>query len=486
MNSKATLNYFRSRGLSPFQAEFARDFCAPDSPSYWELVAPVGTGKTFLATSIVAYQMESGARRVLVLTPRALLTQWQHALTSSSEVVDPLLVDRRTYLELEARVPSGHNPWPEPALILMSIDLAKRRDMTGSLTTVEWDLVVIDGGHLLTAERQSLTERLIQGRRAKRALFLTAIPGEQAHDINRRVWRLEELVDWNRTPLFTMPTKRLVTVEYQRTEQEHQFLHALENFAGELVKRTQAGRIHGALLVRAASSSIFTAESMLRRLLETWRPIRNRLAHGMDVTADDLKDSQLLLDSALDESEPLEVPEQLNINVHDLMFLYRELENLLERIVEVATDSKLDTLSGHLTRQRQHDGTAHVCVWTSFVSTVQYLTSSLEDLGIPLFALTGAVDPETLPQRLDQFRENGGILITTDVAALENIGGVALGYVDQCVNYDLPERPEIFEQRWGRFLRIERTTDFEMVLLRDTLESLAWEEHILNLLGRSS
>ena len=71
MSNKATVDYFRSRGLAPFQAEFARDFCAADSPSYWELVAPAGMGKTFLSHSIVAYQMESGARMVLVLAPRA-------------------------------------------------------------------------------------------------------------------------------------------------------------------------------------------------------------------------------------------------------------------------------------------------------------------------------------------------------------------------------------------------------------------------------
>jgi superfamily II DNA or RNA helicase len=466
MSNKATIDYFRSRGLLPFQAEFARDFCAADSPSYWELVATAGTGKTFLSHSIVAYQMESGARRVLVLAPRALLTQWQHVLTSSSGTVDPLLVDRRTYLELEASVPSGHSPWPEPAIILMSIDLAKRRDMTASLTTVEWDLVVIDEGHLLTGQRQNLAEKLMEGGRAKRALFLTAIAREPVHEINRRVWRLEDLVDWGDKSLFTVLTRRLETVEYQRTEQEQHFLRALEKSADELGKRIAAGRI--------------------RRLLETWRPMRNRLAHGMGVTADDLKDSQLLLDSAIDESESLEVPEQLDINIHDLMFLYREFESLLERIVEISTDSKLDTLSVHLARQRRHDGAAHVCIWTSFVSTVQYLTSSLEDLDVPLFVLTGAVDPETRRQRVDQFRENGGILITTDVAADESAGGIALGYVDQCVNYDLPESPEHFEQRWGRFFRIDRTTDFEMVLLRDTSKSLAWEEQMLKLLGQSS
>ena len=71
------------------------------------------------------------------------------------------------------------------------------------------------------------------------------------------------------------------------------------------------------------------------------------------------------------------------------------------------------------------------------------------------------------------------------LAADESTGGIAISFVDECVNYDLPENAEKFEQRWGRFLRISRTSDFDMVLLQDTSKSLAWDEIILRLLEKS-
>lgn len=485
MNRHLTADYFHSRGLAPFQAEFARDFCAPESPAHWELIAPVGTGKTYLAKELVTCQLEFGARKVLVLAPQALLGQWQHALGGSTETMDPLLVDRRTYLELQSAVPSGQSPWPDPALILISIDLAKRPYMAESLTEVQWDLVVIDESHLLTGQRRNLAERLIEGGDAARSLLLTQIPSEPLPGISRLVWQRKDLVDWNGKPLFKVLTKRAVMIEYKRTKEEQRFLQTLERFTGELVQQTQAGRIHGPLLVRAASSSIFTAETMLRRLLETWRPIRNRLAHGMGIAPDDLLDSQRLLNSLLDETEPLDVPEQINIDAQTLVILNRELENLVDVIDEISADSKLDALSSYLGNRWRENKRAHMCVWTSFVSTVQYVASSLEDLEMPLFVLTSAVDWDIRRQRVDDYSKKGGILITTDVAADEITGGIALGFVDECVNFDLPESRDKFEQRWGRFLRISRTTGFDMVFLRDTSKSLAWEEVVFRLIGRS-
>ncbi|GAI13585.1 unnamed protein product, partial [marine sediment metagenome] len=74
-----------------------------------------------------------------------------------------------------------------------------------------------------------------------------------------------------------------------------------------------------------------------------------------------------------------------------------------------------------------------------------------------------------------------GILILTDSAA----EGVALDYVDECVNYDLPMRPAVLEQRWGRFLRIARKRSFKMTTLVDRSGASTWEEQVLKKLRLS-
>ncbi len=486
MSSVLTIEYFRSQGLLPFQAEFARDFCASQSPPFWELVAPVGTGKTFLAGVLTSCEIESGARRILFLAPRALVPTWEHVFRSAVRDVTPLTVDRRKFLELTATTPTGRDPWPAPSLIIMSLDLAKRNDLASSLSSVDWDLVVIDESHLLTGRRRDLVERLMHEGHVRRALLLTATPIEPMKDINRRLFNRQELLDWDSNPLFKAPMRRLVSLEYERAAEERVLLQDFERFADTFQQRTEVGRLQAPVLLRAASSSIFTLESVMRRLWQSWRPIRNRIAHGMDITIDDLKQSQRLLGSAVDEVEFRELTGHATIRPHDLLSLYHVLEQLLDRIDEIPSDSKLEALSGHITKIWSDRAKKHLCVWTSFLTTVQYVASSLVDLDIPLFLLTSDVDAETRKHKVEAFRENGGILLTTDVAAEEGVGGFALDYVDECLNYDLPESPDKFEQRRGRFDRYGRTTDFEMVWLRDRSKSLAWEERTLQLLEQTS
>ncbi len=147
MNKSPHTEFFRNKGLLPFQAEFAVNFLADDRKPYWQLASPVGTGKTRLAGAIIAYELEVGKRkRFLVLCPASLLFHWQsqisEMISSVNRDVTPMVIDRRTYLELESRVPVGKNPWPTTIIALMSIDLAKRDDMARNLGVVNWDLVI--------------------------------------------------------------------------------------------------------------------------------------------------------------------------------------------------------------------------------------------------------------------------------------------------------------------------------------------------------
>jgi ERCC4-related helicase len=486
VGSKLTADHLRSQGLMPFQAEFAQEFCSSKSPAHWELIAPVGSGKTHLTKAIIACQVESGARRILVLAPKALLEQWQYVSRTSTNALDLILVDRDTYLELQSSVAEDQSPWPDAALILMSIDLAKKSDLTENLTEVIWDLVIIDESHLLTGMRRNLARKLIEKGRAKRSLFLTSIPGETFAGVKRKVWRFKDLLDWHDKTLFKEFSRHIVTLEYKRTKEEQRFLQTLEKIANDLFTKTQTGRIYGSLLVRAASSSIFTAETILRRLLEILKPIRNRIAHGMSITPEVIIDSQDILYKALDEIEPLEVPDQISFEDKALISFFQGIESLIDHIDDINVDSKFDDLYSNLLKRWQKHKKTHLCIWASFVSTVQYLTSSLEDIGIPMFSISSAIDWQMRKSKVDEFRKKGGILLTTDIAADEITGGIALGYVDECINYDLPVDQKKFEQRWGRFLRISRKTDFNMTLLKDTAKSLKWEDTVLKLIKESS
>ena len=144
MTEKNNLNYFRSKGLLPFQAEAVIKFLESKDKPYWELVSPVGTGKTRVAAVIVSELMKESNKRILVLAPSALVGHWHSELSRIAPTYISMIVDKKTYLEMESRVPIGKSPWPDNAIIVMSLDLAKRDDMSERLSNVAWDLAIID------------------------------------------------------------------------------------------------------------------------------------------------------------------------------------------------------------------------------------------------------------------------------------------------------------------------------------------------------
>jgi len=106
---------------------------------------------------------------------------------------------------------------------------------------------------------------------------------------------------------------------------------------------------------------------------------------------------------------------------------------------------------------------------------VQYLTSNLRGVGVPVHSLSGTLPGAERLRRMEAFRQHGGILVTTDVV----LTGATFAYVEQCINYDLPRSALEFEQRAGRFLRLGRETEFQMVVLLDETRGFQWEEEVL-------
>ncbi|GAH60039.1 unnamed protein product, partial [marine sediment metagenome] len=182
MPKKADLQYFRAKGLLPFQAEFALSFLESEDETYWQLTSPTGMGKTHLGAALIAHELEEGPdKRILVLAPAALLIQWQDEISTLLSATEPsckpVIVDRITYLELESKVSLNESPWPLSSIIVMSIDLAKRDDMASSVSTVTWDLIIFDESHLLSGgKRKALFDQLRKSEVARRGLLLTAIP----------------------------------------------------------------------------------------------------------------------------------------------------------------------------------------------------------------------------------------------------------------------------------------------------------------------
>jgi len=483
MIHKKDLNYFRSKGLLPFQAEVAIKFLESKDKPYWQFVSPVGTGKIHVAAVIASELVVESKKRMLVLAPAPLLGQWHFELSRTAPTYTSMIVDRKTYLEMESRVSVGENPWPPAAVILMSIDLAKRDDMAKNLSGTTWDFAVFDESHLLTGKRKTLFERLTSSGAIRRGLLLTCTESSVLSGVETMIVKPSDVVDWNRKPLYS-PTKRKVRqLSYNRTEEELVFLKQLHDFATQLSDQWSYGKLQSNIILQAGLSSTYTAEVILRRLQDAWRPIRNKFAHGVPLASEDIEKTQKQIGAFADELEVDQEPtDSTEIRPQNFLTLYQKLEMLLDQVEEISADSKLDALINRLRLYLDFEveGNPYFCICSSFANTIRYLSSSLstQDVETKISALTAALEPSYRRDILQEFREKGGILIATDIA----LEGAALEYVDECISYDLPLNPNVFEQRWVRFLRVGRKSEFRMVILKDQSKALPWEEELSKVL----
>jgi len=348
--------------------------------------------------------------------------------------------------------------------------------MVSSLISVSWDLIIFDESHLLSGgKRKALLERLKKSEVARRGLLLTATPKFFDNIVTKMTNR--DVVDWDGRPLFPSFEKKIAQIYYRRIEAECVFFQELQDFAARLPDSLSYGRFLETTMVRLASSSMYAIEENLRRLLFNWRHLRNKIAHNVPWTSEDLESIQRDVSmgsddlGGIDELSQFAADEPLNF-----IDLYNELETLLDQIEDVSVDSKLDALISYVHEFHEDNNRTHLCIWCSYTNTVQYLSSSLQELGQSIWSITGALGAVERIDRIESFKQKGGILITTDPAS----EGATLEYVDECINYDLPVNQQAINQRWGRFLRFGRKSEFKMLFLKDRSKSLLWEDEVLN------
>jgi superfamily II DNA or RNA helicase len=487
MNNEEYLEYFRAKGLLQFQAKIATSFLKNEDERYWELQAPVGTGKNHLAAALIAHKLEDDAnKRILLLAPSSILVNWHATLHSfgppfTNPNFNLLIVDWKAYLELESSVQVGESPWPLPAVILMSIDLAKRDKMTTNLSSVAWNLLVVDESQGLVGKRRSLFNRLIESGAIHRALLLTSIETQLPSNIIKKVKvSYEDLVDSRGHPIFAQIKREVTPVYYLRTEEEQTFLKELQGFVKQLANMRQDEYWLRTIILRVASSSIYTTEGMLRRLADSWRLMRNKISHDIPIVEEDIERVHRGLSTVVDDSSIVnELSNSPTVQPAEFLALYQKLESVLRQIEEIESDSKLDTLISYIQEQYESKERKDICVLSSFENTLQYINSSIQNLGMPVYLSTGAMGLVDRKHNVETFRKTGGILLITDSAS----EGLELENVDECINYDLPSNPSMFEQRWGRFMRLGRKAEFGMTVFVDRSKALLWEEEQLKTIG---
>lgn len=495
----------------PHQITAVYDKMLARQPLRYLLADDPGAGKTIMAGLLIKeLWLRGDARRCLIVCPGGLVEQWQDELSQKFQLPFELLTNDRI-----AAARSG-NIFQEIPLLIARVDkLARDEQLHPLLAQSDWDLIVCDEAHKLSAtvfgQEIKYTKRYNLGKLlsdiTRHFLLMTATPhngkeedfqlfmalldedrfagrfreGVHQSDVSDLMRRMvkEQLLKFDGKPLF--PERRAYTVPYELTNLEQALYDEVTAYVKEgfnRAERLEDGRRKGtvgfALTIlqrRLASSPEAIYQSLRRR--------RERLeARLREEEAGRLPDDSWLLDEddleELDEATAAELEEleerliDQSTTASTIAELRLEIENLRhleERALQVrrsGLDRKWDELSGLLQEQSEmfdaQGQRRKLVIFTEHKDTLTYLADRIRALlGRPemVAVIHGGVqrkDRRAVQHAFTQEKQVQ-VLVATDAAG----EGINLQRAHLMVNYDLPWNPNRLEQRFGRIHRIGQT-----------------------------
>lgn len=471
-----------ARELLPFQAEFVESFTRPGSAPHHLLIGPPGTGKTVVTAHILARLRDAQpGRRILVLTPGPLLEHQGSVLCETMGAEDVQIIDRRRYRELEADTPVGSPLWPDDVVAVMSVDFAKQDDISDALGMVEWDLVVIDESHTLTGRRADLLRRLLQSKKVKRLLLVTADssapPPDWLPQLSTTNWRpiVDRLLSERRASV----NREVVAVSY--TRQEIVVFEKLGQFLAQLAATSAAALLQQTLLSRARSSFYALEASLLRLRLQLTSQsgnevlemaFRQALAEGV---APEEFWNEFLNEFSQVEAEASTAASAAQSGtgagwheqIRDLDTMVARLDDLVAGLEGVDTDSKLGVLLKLLQDRKTTEGELFTVALSNHAATVVYLRSALSDRGFKTVGLTGSVPLSERVELLGQAVASGGLLLATPTV----LEGMDVRPAASCIFYDVPPNPDRVEQAIARMGSLGRDRSLDVFLFDDTAQA---------------
>ena len=313
----------------PHQIEAVYNEMLPRRPLRFLLADDPGAGKTIMAGLLVKeLQVRGDLDRCLVVAPGGLVEQWQDELGEKFGLEFDLLT--RDMVEASR---TG-NPLAERPRLIARLDmLARDDDLSARLSRTEWDLVVVDEAHKMSATHYGTevkeTKRYRLGRRleevARHFLLMTATPhngkpedfqlfmalldgdrfagkyrkgahrGERPKDLMRRMVK-EDLLRFDGTRLF--PERTATTAKYPLSEAEADLYERVTAYVREGMNRAERLRAEGD--GRRSAVVGFALTILQRRLASSPLAILRSLERRRARLAERLEEAERLRPAAFD------------------------------------------------------------------------------------------------------------------------------------------------------------------------------------------
>ena len=504
----------------PHQVRALKRATANDRVRYL-LADEVGLGKTIEAGLILReLKLRGLAKRILVVAPKGLVTQWVSELKVHFGEEFRLLLpeDLAALRRLGPLGGSGDgamvSPWRLFDQVICPLDSVKpletrrgwsreqvaayNRERFEDLVEAGWDLVIVDEAHRLAGSTDLVARfKLGQGLAgaAPYLLLLSATPHQGKTDSFHRLLSLlddqafpdlasvtrerihpyvirtekRQAIDALGQPLFVPRTTRLVPVAW---EARHDRQRRLYETVGEYVREG-----YNQAIKEKRSYIGFLLILMQRLVTSSTRAVRVALERRLDVLQQpaelSLTEPGLPDDEWADRDGQEQVDLLLAARLAALTNESSEVGRLLAWAREAEAsgpDAKAEALLAWIYRlQRDEvDPEVKVLIFTEFVPTQEMLRDFLVERGFPTVCLNGSLDVEARRRVQAAFAHEAQILVSTDAGG----EGLNLQFAHVVVNYDLPWNPMRVEQRIGRVDRIGQSKPVLALnfVLADTVE----------------
>ena len=502
----------------PHQLEAVYDYFLQLPRIRFLLADDPGAGKTIMAGLLIKELKIRGlVKRTLIVTPASLSFQWQR------EMKDKFRENFEIIRGDVLRANYGTNPWQDKNQVITSVSwVSVIEDANESLLRSNWDLIVVDEAHKMSAyssDKKTLAYQLGEAlsERTDHYLLMTATPHKGNpenfclflqlldRDVYGEVQSLQEAMKRREAPFYlrrvkealvtfpdpdtgkakTLFTRRDVkTTEFQIDEEEWDFYDALTRYVEDQSIKAAAddsprGRALGftmAMLQRRFASSVYAVRRSLERMKEKREKIlanpeayrQEQITRKLPEDFEDLPEEEreeiiAQLEDVVASVDPAALREEI-LELQKLTSQARLLEDREE-------EPKLVELKKVL---KEHgvfsDPKMKLLIFTEHKDTLDYLAGDGKDgrplgklrkWGLCVTQIHGSMkvgDRNTPGTRLHAERE-----FREDsqvMAATEAAGeGINLQFCWFMINYDIPWNPMRLEQRMGRIHRYLQEKD---------------------------
>ena len=474
-----------------------------------------GAGKTIMTGLLIKELIARGdLARCLIVCPGNLAEQWQDELDRRFHLPFEILTNDR----LEAA--RTGNAFTEIPLLIARLDkLSRSEDVQAKLQASEWDLVVCDEAHKMSAsffggevkytKRYHLGQLLSRitrhfllltatphnGKEEDFQLFMALLDGDRfegrfrdgvhtadTSDLMRRLVK-EDLLKFDGTPLF--PERKAYSVNYTLSNMEARLYEEVTRYVREEFNRAErignenrrgtVGFALTSLQRRLASSPEAIYQSLKHRKERLQKRLQEEellkrgaiIANGAPVlSADDLEDLEDAPDQEIEDAEDAVIDQataaltiaELRVEIE----LLGRLEILAREVRASGTDRKWEQLSSLLqNNSTMFDATGlrrKLVLFTEHRDTLNYLVGRIRSLlgrDEAVVSIQGGMGREERKRIQESFTQGKDTLVLVATDAAGE--GINLQRAHLMVNYDLPWNPNRLEQRFGRIHRIGQT-----------------------------